>query len=249
MRAKLPTVAVHLLGLAAVCAVAAYWVIRIATPAPTAAPPPLAAAPARNADPVLAARMFGLVQTAATAASASNVQVVGVYAAGARSAAVLVVDGKPPRAFVLGAQIAPGSRLAEVRADGVTIESNGVRQQVSAPQRPAAAIPTDAPPPGFTREGNVLSAPTVATAAAGQRPPAAPPPAAVPTFVAPPPAGAAAPFVPPTVAPVAPPSPPPAAAPVPPIQPGSVTEAPTEQVEEETTPTRRVRRPSSAPSI
>jgi general secretion pathway protein C len=239
MRAKLPTLIVHLLGLAVVCAIAAYWAIRIATPPPSAAPPPRAAAPARDADPLLAARMFGLVQTAAAATQASNVQVVGVYAAGARSAAVLVVDGKPARTYLVGAQIAPGSRLAEVRADGVTIESNGARQQVTGPSRPAAAMPTAAPAQGFTREGNVLTAPTVTGAAAAQR---APPPGVVP----PPPLLPAAPVFVPS------PPPPPAAAPVPPIQPGSVTTAPTEQTEpeEENVPTRRARRQSSAqPSI
>ncbi|MFN7569926.1 MAG: type II secretion system protein N [Betaproteobacteria bacterium] len=234
MRAKLPTLIVHLLGLAAVCAIAAYWAIRIATPPPSAAPPPLAAAPARDGDPLLAARMFGLVQTAAAATQASNVQVVGVYAAGARSAAVLVVDGKPARTYLLGAQIAPGSRLAEVRADGVTIESNGVRQQAQVPRRPEANNPATPPAPGFTREGNVLTAPTVTGAPATQRAPA-------PVVVPPPPPPAAPAFVPP-------PPPPPAAAPVPPIQPGSVTTAPTEQTEpeEENVPTRRLRRSSPA---
>ena len=68
--------------------------------------------------------MFGLVQLANTQVTA-NVQVSGVFAAGTRSSAVLIVDGKPARAYLVGQQIAPGLTLAEVRQDGVTLESGG----------------------------------------------------------------------------------------------------------------------------
>ncbi len=155
---RFATILMHLALLALVCAAAAYWIAKIATPAPTPAPPPVASPPPRDVDPVLAARMFGLVQLANTQVTA-NVQVSGVFTAGSRSSAVLVVDGKPARAYMIGQQIAPGLTLAEVRHDGVTLESGGGRQDVRVPPRPVANMGGAPPPPNFTRQGNVLSAP------------------------------------------------------------------------------------------
>jgi general secretion pathway protein C len=155
---RFSTILLHLALLALVFAAAAYWIAKIATPAPRPAPPPVASPPPRDVDPVLAARMFGLVQLANTQVTA-NVQVSGVFAAGARSSAVLVVDGKPARAYLVGQQVAPGLTLAEVRPDGVTLESGGGRQDVRVPPRPVASLGGAPPPPSFTRQGNVLSAP------------------------------------------------------------------------------------------
>jgi hypothetical protein len=240
MRSKLANFLLHTLGLALVCVIAAYWVIRIATPAPAAAPPPLASAPLRQVDPVLAARLFGLVQTAAPAAS--NVQVSGVYVAGARSAAVLVVDGKLPRTYVQGAEIAAGVTLLEVRPDRVVIETNGVRQEVGAPVRPASASPSAPQPPGFTRAGNVLSAPPVTAAPGSPRGPTA-----APAFIPPPPPPAPPP--PPDLTPFTPPVPVQPQAQVVPVQPGIVTEAPAEAQSEEEQEPQRVRRGRRSPLV
>jgi general secretion pathway protein C len=185
---RFATILMHLALLALVCAAAAYWIAKIATPAPTPAPPPVASPPPRDVDPVLAARMFGLVQLANTQVTA-NVQVSGVFAAGDRSSAVLVVDGKPARAYLVGQQIAPGLTLAEVRHDGVTLESGGGRQDVRVPPRPVANMGGAPPPPNFTRQGNVLSAPSAGQGggAAPYPPPAMPmPPQPVPSQPLPP---------------------------------------------------------------
>lgn len=151
---------VHLLFFALVVAIGAYWAVRILTPQPTAAPPPMAAPPPRDPSPVAAARMFGLVQMAV--AAVSNIQVSGVFAAGRQSAAILVIDGKPPRAYVLGQEVAAGTKLVDVRADGVTLEGAAGRQELRAPSRPVSApLPSSAPaapPPAFTRQGDTLSA-------------------------------------------------------------------------------------------
>jgi len=58
---KFAFAAVHLVFFAGVMAIAAYWGIRIFTPAPIAAPPPLPPPPLRDPDPMAAARMFGKV--------------------------------------------------------------------------------------------------------------------------------------------------------------------------------------------
>lgn len=158
---KLGKVMLHVVMLAIVCAIGAYWVVRIVTPQPSAAPPPLAAAPPREPNPVLAARMFGLVQ-APQAQAVSNIQVSGVFAAGKDSSAVLAIDGKPPRAYVVGQELAPGTRLVEVQPEVVVLESGGVRQEIRMPPRSAvASLGGGVPPaPAYTLQGNVLSAPS-----------------------------------------------------------------------------------------
>lgn len=183
--------------LAIVCAIAAYWGVRILTPPPSAAPPPLAAPPPREPDPMLMARMMGLIQQPAQAAIAANIQVSGLFAAGASSSAVLVVDGKPARAFVLGQEVAPGTRLVEVSAEGVVFETATGRQHLPAPARPAAALATGAPARAYVLDRGSLSAVGGAGNPSGATAPAAPA-RALPGFVPPPaaPARIQAPAVP-----------------------------------------------------
>ncbi|MCU0949840.1 MAG: hypothetical protein MUC68_01950 [Burkholderiaceae bacterium] len=216
MSSKLASSLIHLVMFAFVCAIAAYWGVRILTPQPTAAPPPLTAPPPREPDPVLAARMFGQVQQAA-ARTASNIQVNGLFAAGKDSSAVLVVDGKPARVFVLGQDVAPGTRLVEVTGDYAVVESAGGRMELRAPPRPAANLATGLPARAYVMEGNTLSAPSSSGGAAPVFTPASPsmPPSMQPSMPQSPPPGMApgvplrAPGVPAdTVVPGQPPPPP-----------------------------------------
>jgi general secretion pathway protein C len=190
MLKKFAFVAVHAVFLAGVLVIAAYWSIRIFTPAPTSAPPPLPPPPLRDPDPVAAARMFGKVDVVQSVAS--NVQALGVFAAGKDSSAVLVVDGKPARVFLIGQEVAPGMKLVSVTADLAILESNGSRQEVRLPARPVAQLGGMAPPPNFTREGNTLTAPSSDGAPNIPRPPPMPRPAVPqpPPAVAPQPAPA-----------------------------------------------------------
>lgn len=170
---RVAAVLVHVVMLAIVCAIAAYWAIRIVTPPPTAAPPPLAAPPPRDPDPVLAARMFGLVKAVSTTVVA-NVQLAGVFAAGPDSSAVLIVDGKPARAFLLGQEVAPGLQLVDVHPDGVTIEGPGGRQELQVPPKQIASFGGAPPPPAYNLTGNTLSAPNPPGGAAPALAPNAP---------------------------------------------------------------------------
>lgn len=152
----------HAAMLALAVAAATYWVVRLMTPAPAPPPPAAVVAPPRAADPLLLARLFGQVPTAA--ASSGNVQVTGVYAAGARSAALLAVDGKPARAFVVGQEVTPGLTLKSVEPTRVVLDGRGTSMELSVPPPPAAPVggaPAPAAPAG-TRQGRVLSAPSVA---------------------------------------------------------------------------------------
>lgn len=180
MLKKFAAAATHLVFFAIVVAIAGYWALRIFTPAPTAAPPPLPPPPLRDPDPMAAARMFGKVQVAQ--AVASNVQALGVFAAGKDSSAVLVVDGRPARVFILGQEVAPGMKLIEVTPEIAVLDASGMRQEVRIPARPAVSFGGAPPAPNFTREGNTLTAPSgsAPTPRPIASPPAAPPPPAVP---------------------------------------------------------------------
>jgi general secretion pathway protein C len=158
MLKKFAALAVHVVFFALVMAIAAYWGVRVFTPAPTAAPPPIAPPPLRDPDPVAVARMFGKVER--VQAATSNIQAIGAYSAGSGSSAVLSVDGRPARLFLLGQEVAPGLKLAEVGPETVVLESGGARQELRLPPRAMAAFGGAPPPPNFTLQGNMLTAPS-----------------------------------------------------------------------------------------
>jgi hypothetical protein len=91
MAMKLGSALIHLVMFAVVCAITAFWGVKLLTPLPTAAPPPVAAPLPREPEPALAARMFGLVQQAAPQLAA-NIQVTGLFAAGRQSGRAAVGD-------------------------------------------------------------------------------------------------------------------------------------------------------------
>lgn len=199
MLKKLARAALHLVFFAFVVAIAGYWAVRIFTPAPTAAPPPLPPPPLRDPDPLAAARMFGKVETAQVAV-ASNITAMGAFSAGKDSSAVLVVDGKPPRVFLVGQEVVPGMRLKDIGAEVIVLETAGGSQEVRLPPRPTVATSGGPPPQGFTREGNTLTAPMSG---------AAPSPAPRPVMPTPPPPQPAPQMQPPPQMQPAPPPPPP----------------------------------------
>ncbi len=162
---------IHALGALLVGALAAFWILRLLTPPPALAPAPAAVPLPAAPDAVLAARLFGDLNTG-TALAARNVQLLGVYAAGRTSSAVIAVDGKPARAVLLGQEVASGLRLVEVQGDGVTLEADGSRSRYAVP--PLNIARATAPSALFRRDGATLTAPSLD--AAPGRPGAAPPP-------------------------------------------------------------------------
>jgi general secretion pathway protein C len=193
MLKKFAAAAVHLVFFALVMAIAAYWGVRIFTPAPTAAPPPIAPPPLRDPDPLAVARMFGKVER--VQAVTSNIQAIGAYSAGTGSSAVLSVDGRPARVFLLGQEVAPGLKLVEVGPETVVLDSGGARQELRLPPRAMAAFGGAPPPPNFTRQDNMLTAPSAGASAGGRAAGGAPgqlpqPPQPPPAMPAAPPPGA-----------------------------------------------------------
>ena len=146
----------HLLGAAIASAIIAYWVMRLVSAPPSAPPVPVAQVATRDPDVRLAARMMGDVNSGQVSGS-MNIQVSGVFAAGKDSSAVISVDGKPARAFLIGQDVAAETKLVEVRPDGITVERDGLRSQYTVPL-PMIAQST-APSQTFFRDGNNLTAP------------------------------------------------------------------------------------------
>jgi len=156
MKVRTTPLLVHVLGAGVASALLAYWALHLLEPASPIAPAPAAPPVSREPDAALAARLFGDI-SGGPAAAALNVQVSGVFAAGRDSSAVISVEGKPARAVLLGRDLVPGLRLAEVHADGVTLDRDGVRTRYPVPL-PAIAKAA-APLALFRREGDTLTAP------------------------------------------------------------------------------------------
>ena len=175
---KFAFAAVHLLFFVAALAIAGYWGIRIFTPSPLAAPPPLPPPPLRDPDSQAAARMFGKVDVVTSVAS--NIQAVGIFSAGKDSSAILVVDGKPARVFLVGQEVAPGMKLVSVTSEIAVLETAGGRQEVRMPAQPVAQLGGFPAAPNFFREGNTLTAPSSDGAPNIPRPPPMQTPRAAP---------------------------------------------------------------------
>ena len=114
--------------------VAAYWSWAFLAPAPAPRAPPLADSAGSSSS---ARGLFGIVKDGAAAAASSAVRLTGVVAAsdGRRGHAVLRLDGKRTVAVLQGEDVEPGLRLAEVHADRIVLERNGVRETLTWPEK------------------------------------------------------------------------------------------------------------------
>jgi general secretion pathway protein C len=123
------TLSIRLLSLAlfaALCSTATYWVVTLSareTPLPAAA----ARAPIRTED---AAALFG---GQLTKNPVRDIHLFGILALQHGAAAIVGTGGEPPRAVSLGAEIASGEKLAEVRARSIVVDRNGARAEVFLP--------------------------------------------------------------------------------------------------------------------
>ncbi len=166
---------------ALLCATIAYWALQLLAPAVPIAPAGSLAGAGDAADPVSAGRLFGLPSGSGSAqapVAPSSIQVLGVAASELRGSAVLSVDGKPARAFMVGDAVSAAAKLVEVRPGAVVIERNGARVELPAPQRPSVATLWAGP----ARSGE---APTATAPPARVVPPPPTPPAAAAACAAP----------------------------------------------------------------
>ena len=130
-------VAVALLG-----AVLAYWTWAWFAPR---AVPRLETSAVQSGSVASAGAIFGSVPRAQAAAAPTGIAIklLGVVAAsgGRRGYAVVQLEAKQILAVHEGEDIAPGIRLAEVHADHVILERNGLRETLAWPVRRGTAAP------------------------------------------------------------------------------------------------------------
>ena len=187
---------------AAVAACAAYWGLRLFVPS-RPVPADAVVAPAAASPRGDLARLFGAdaqpqSAEAAPAPTSNRFQLLGVVAprpdgAAREGVALIAVDGKPARAYRVGAPIDGDPVLQSVRARGASLGPAGGVVQVSLEIPPPAAAATGVLPPA-------AGAPAVPSPAGPAVVPApALPPTALPNLAAPP--GAAPPRLP-TVVPL-----------------------------------------------
>ena len=137
-----------LLMFALLCGIVAYWALQLAGRKPSVAPPEIVADPRAGIDLVAAGGLFGATPVAggnAPPPEVANIQVIGIAADPARGAAILAVDGKPGKPFLVGDTIVAGTRLGAVNADAVVIDRGGTRIELAVPERPSVALLSSGP--------------------------------------------------------------------------------------------------------
>ena len=116
------------------CASLAYWAMQwFKPPQRTIAAPPAAALA-----PVKLESAAGLLGGRSSFAVASNFQLKGVVVSDdpQESVAILAVDGKPPQAVRMNAQVKPGITVKEVQRSFVLLSEGGVTKRVELPKDP-----------------------------------------------------------------------------------------------------------------
>ncbi len=129
---------------AAAAASAVYWGLRLASPAGSMLPPPVAA-PVLSVQTAEVARAFGALKVAASAPVAPDVasrfRLLGVAAdREGGGAALIAVDGKPPRSYRTGAAFDGQLVLQSIDTAGVHIgpATGGTGFRLMVPSRPLA---------------------------------------------------------------------------------------------------------------
>lgn len=121
------------------------WGALLFAPVPRALPPALSSVSALGQDTGAVARWFG------GGALRVRVAVVGLISAdGGRGAALLSVNGGAARAYRVGQTLAPGVTLAGVAPNAVSVNQDGVIEEVSVPANPASVVQGFVPVPAST---------------------------------------------------------------------------------------------------
>jgi general secretion pathway protein C len=124
------------LAMLALAAGVGVWAAVLLAPQPSAPPPALASQPAPGQNISALVNWFG------GGNARLRVAVVGVIASGERGAALLSVNGAPAKAYRVGQILAHGVTVAKVLPDGVSIDQDGILEDIRVPNRVL-------PSPGF----------------------------------------------------------------------------------------------------
>lgn len=129
-----------------------FWGLRLAAPADQPAPPAVSG-PGLSVDPAAVAALLGVVHTqqavAAPPDAATRFSLLGVVAGtsqGSRGGAALIaVDGKPPRPFRVGAKVADGFVLQSLGPRSVSFGGSVDGPSLFTLQLPARPMAVNAP--------------------------------------------------------------------------------------------------------
>lgn len=128
-----------------------FWGLRLAAPADSMAPPPVARPAVAAIDPTAVARMLGGVtaraEVAATPEAASRFTLLGVVADGAQhGAALIAVDGRPARPFRVGSTLVDGYVLQSLGARSAALGAGVDGPTAITLQLPVPPMAIPAPP-------------------------------------------------------------------------------------------------------
>ncbi|WP_454752499.1 type II secretion system protein N [Cupriavidus necator] len=162
----------------ALCALATYWALTFSAMRTIPVPQSARVAQTEAVETGAVATLFG----GSAQGGPRDVQLLGVVAEvdGGAGAAIVSLDGGPPKAVRSGASLSQQIRLAEIRQRSVVIERNGVRQEIALPLQAGAT--RGAPPPAAP-----AALPTPPAGAAAPMATPMPPPAPVVSQPVPPP--------------------------------------------------------------
>ncbi|MGO4814470.1 hypothetical protein AB4156_33690 [Cupriavidus sp. 2MCAB6] len=115
----------------ALCALATRWALTFSAMKTISVPRVARVAQTEAVETGAAGTLFG----GSAQSGVRDVQVIGVVAdiGSGAGAAIVSLDGGPPKAVRAGTALSPQIRLTEVRDRAVVIERNGVRQEIALP--------------------------------------------------------------------------------------------------------------------
>lgn len=128
------------LAIVAMAAGIGVWGALLLAPQPMATRPFLATGPAPGQDISPLVNWFG------GGSARLRIAVVGLLSSGQRGTALLSINGGPPKAYSVGHTLAQGVTLSAVSPHGVSIDQDGIIEDITAPGRAL-------PPQGFVPVG------------------------------------------------------------------------------------------------
>lgn len=121
----------------ALCALVTWWALRFSAMDTIPVPKTARVAQTEAVETGAVATLFG----GTPQSGVRDVRLLGVVAelGSGTGAAIVSVDGGPPKAVRAGGAISPQIKLAEIRGRAVVIDRDGVRQEIILPAEPVAA--------------------------------------------------------------------------------------------------------------
>lgn len=147
--------AASLLLFVALCALVTHWVLVFSAMRTIPVPKSARIAQTEAVETGAVATLFG----GSAQSGVRDVQLIGVVAdvdGVGPAAAILSLDGGPPKAVRAGASLSPQIRLTEIHGRNIVIERNGVRQEIALPLQNTVSV---------GRPGNAPAAPPSGAAA------------------------------------------------------------------------------------